>query len=133
MAFSRNENLIEDVGNDLDPTFNGVNEIHAPAETKPVKLEKNPNIDFITLKISVGATPVRILGQDPARLRTLVSSQNGNVLYLGTNADVSQGKGFVPPLYSSGSIELQTTQEVWSVAPASADVLFIYVERQSDV
>ena len=138
MSFSRNNNLIEDVGNDLDPTFNGINEIHSPAIAKPVKLEQNPNVDFNTLVLTVyGSTPIRLVGADPARIRMLVTAENNTDLVIGTNADVAQSKGFKLPQHANGGIELQTTQEVWityvNASTTANQVVYVYTERTSDV
>lgn len=138
MSFSRNNNLIEDPANDLDPTFNGINEIHAPATTAPVKLERNPNIDFNTLTFTCyGSTPIRLVGADPARIRMLVTAENNTDVLIGTNADVAQLKGFKLPQHANGGIELQTTQELWAVynnaSTTASQVIYVYTERTSDV
>jgi hypothetical protein len=138
MSFSRNENLIEDVGNDLDPTFNGLNEIHAPAVAIPVKLERNPNIDFNTLTLTVyGSTPIRLVGADPARLRMLITAENNTDLVIGSNADVAQSKGFKLPQHANGGVELQTTQELWityvNASTTASQVVYVYTERQNDI
>ena len=138
MSFSRNENLIEDVTNDLDPTFNGLHEIVAPDVAKPTKIERNPNIDFNTLTLSVyGSTPIRLVGADPARLRMIITAENNTDLVIGTNADVAQSKGFKLPQHANGGIELQTTQEVWityvNASTTASQVVYVYTERTSDV
>jgi hypothetical protein len=138
MAFSRNENLIDDVTNDIDPTFNGLHEIHADNMSKPEKLEKNPNVDFNTLVLTVyGSTPIRIVGADPARIRMLITAENNTDVVIGTSSDVAQSKGFKLPQHANGGIELQTTQELWATyinaSTTANQTIYIYTERYSDI
>ena len=138
MSFSRNENLIEDVSNDLDPTFNGINEIHSENVSKPQKLEKNLNVDFNTLVLTVyGSTPIRLVGADPARIRMLITAENNTDVVIGTSADVAQSKGFKLPQHANGGVELQTTQELWATyinaSTTASQVIYIYTERYSDI
>ena len=134
MTFSRNNNLIEDPENDLDPTNNGLHAIH---ETPGVaqKIEKSKNVSFQTLTLTVyGSTPIRILGHDPARIRALIATDSNNAVLIGQPSVVSARLGMRLPNHVNGGIELQTIEEVWATydnaSTTASQLIFIYIERQ---
>ena len=137
MSFSRNNNLIEDVANDLDPSNDVVNVIH-PEQTKPVKIEAPRNIGFNTFRFTAyGSTPIRLMGEDPARLRALITSDTNADIQIGDYAAVQNSanySGFALPVHQNGGIELQTTNEVWAVynnaTTTASVVVYVYIERQ---
>lgn len=134
MSFSRNNNLIEDVENDLDPTYNGQHVIN-PEPGQPQKIEKSKNISFQTLTLTVyGSTPIRIVGHDPARIRMLVATDSNNSVLIGQQPVVSQRQGMRLPNHVNGGIELQTIEEVWATndnaSTSASQLIFVYIERQ---
>ena len=134
MTFSRNNNLIEDPENDLDPTNNGLHAIH---ETPGVaqKIEKSKNVSFQTLTLTVyGSTPIRILGHDPARIRALIATDSNNAVLIGQPSVVAARLGMRLPNHVNGGLELQTIEEVWATydnaSTTASQLIFIYIERQ---
>ena len=134
MSFSRNNNLIEDVENDLDPTFNGLHEIQ-PTAGEPQKIEKSKNVSFQTITLTVyGSTPIRILGHDPARIRALIATDSNNSVLIGQPSVVAARQGMRLPNHVNGGLELQTIEEVWATndnaSTTASQLVFIYIERQ---
>lgn len=134
MSFSRNNNLIEDVENDLDPSQKG-EQVIVPGPTHPVKIQENKAVGYETLTFTVyGSTPIRILGADPARIRALLSTDSNNAVLIGQPYVVTARQGFRLPNHVNGGIELTTTDEVWAsydnASTTASQVVFVYVERQ---
>jgi hypothetical protein len=132
MSFSRNNNLIEDVENELDPSGHEV--LHVQAEpTHPVKIQKR-NVGFQTISYTVyGSTAIRILGQDPARVRALIATDSNNAVLIGQPANVTARQGMRLPNHVNGGLEITTTDEVWATydnaSTSASQLVFVYVER----
>jgi hypothetical protein len=134
MSFSRNNNLIEDVENDLDPSNNGLNTIH-PEPIHAIKIEESKSVGFETLNFTVyGSTPIRILGADPARIRALIATDSNNSVLIGAAATVTARQGMRLPNHVNGGLELTTTDELWAsydnASTTASQLIFIYIERQ---
>ena len=132
MSFSRNNNLIDDPENDLDPTNEQVTQV-VPEANHATEIPYNDAVGFNTLTLTLTAnTPVRLFGHDVARKRALINtSANADVL-IGDNATVYSGQGFNMTNHNAGgAIELQTTEEVWAtyVAASGTVVVYVYIER----
>ena len=134
MSFSRNNNLIEDVENDLDPSELGINEV-VSGPTHPVKIERNKAVGYETLNFTVyGSTPIRLLGADPARIKALLSTDSNNAVVIGQPYVVTARQGFRLPNHVNGGIEITTTDEVWATydnaSTTASQQVFVYIERQ---
>ena len=132
MSHSHANNLVEDPQNDLDPT--GEDYIHViPEPNRPTILPAtSPSVGFNSSTLTLTQNnPVRLVGHDPARLRMLLNiSANADVL-IGDQSTVSIGQGFNLTNHNAGgSIEINTTEEVWVVSTGVASLqIYVWVER----
>ena len=130
MSHSRNNNLIDDPENELDPDGNGL----ITVEPEPVRkniFERSKNIGFNSNTFTLyGSQPIRIVGHDPARQKLLINmSANVDVL-LGDQATTYAGQGFnITNHNSGGAIEINTTEEIWAVLkdPVLTNTVTVYV------
>jgi len=135
VSHSRNNNLIANDDEDLDPTGEGLVNVQAP-EGRPQKLAEVSNkVGFNSFRLTLTARqPVKLIGHDPARLRMLLNSSANADIYIGDQSTVTNLQGFNLTNHNAGgSIEIDTTEEIWVVyddaTPTNTVIVYVWIER----
>jgi hypothetical protein len=135
MSHSRNNNLITDNDEDLDPSGEGLVHVIAP-EGKPQKLpETSKAVGFNSFRLNLTARqPVKLIGHDPARLRMLLNTSINADVLIGDQSTVTGLQGFNLTTHNAGgSIEIDTTEEIWivldSATPSDTVIVYVWIER----